>query len=68
MLHFFSSSIMRPEGAVVERLGDELAPRALPLLELHGDAPGLLEDGLERHLEVLPFRVGEALRAKAVSS
>src|SRR6266581_4537666 len=50
----------------LQRLGHELAPRAVALLELDGKAPRLLQNGRQRHLEAGPFRIGQALCERSV--
>src|SRR5260370_1077624 len=49
-------------GAVpfLQRLRHELAPRAVTLFELDGEAPWFFQNGRQRHLEAGPFRIGEA--------
>src|SRR5437899_8300945 len=51
---------------VRDGLGHELPPRAVALLQPHGRPPWLSQDGLQRHLEGRPFRVGEALLERGV--
>src|SRR4029079_632317 len=51
---------------VGDGLGYELSPRTVALLELDGDAPRLDQDGLERHFEGGPFRIGKALEKSRV--